>query len=623
MAGSQRTEDAVDGLAAALLGWTSDIELALATLAETIAEHLGQSLRGRGYQLIDSAFVEDRDLTRLVRLVRAMCSASPELMVPATLGQVFEQLMGADDRRKGGAHFTPAAVAAGLVTAATKDWAVPEPCRILDPSSGGGAFLLAAARWLASTASLNRHEAATLVAGRDLDPTAVAVSELTMALWCLELGEEPPPAGRCVIADGLLDPMPEVDLIVGNPPFLSQMAASTVRSKSVRKSVTDRFGPIAGPYADTAAFFIPAALDALRPGGRMVLIQPQSILASRDVEKIRTLATADHRLHGIWYCAEPVFAASVRVCAPIIERSSPTTSDEILRWSGAEVTPTAAVSAAPDSGLASWGPLVSDLVGIPPVALIRSDSDATVGSLASATAGFRDEFYGFAPHTCELADVAAIEAPNQSWPAAITVGMVDALRLRWGTGEFKYAGNRWVRPVVDASAVVDDDEAPHRWMLDRLRPKLVMATQTKAIEVVVDEAGSLLPITPVIAIEPHAGEPHGTDRDTDANSEVLWRLAAALSAPPLSALVLAERLGSALSVHALKLAAVDVMALPLPTDLAAWDAGAHLARVAQRAESAETWSEAMTELGETMCAAYRVDARGLTDWWFERLPGYR
>jgi hypothetical protein len=59
------------------------------------------------------------------------------------------------------------------------------------------------------------------------------------------------------------------------------------------------------------------------------------------------------------------------------------------------------------------------------------------------------------------------------------------------------------------------------WVRAQLRPKLVLATQTKVVEVAVDERGDVVPSTPVVAIH--------------APAEQLWALAAALSAPPVSA----------------------------------------------------------------------------------------
>ena len=59
----------------------------------------------------------------------------------------------------------------------------------------------------------------------------------------------------------------------------------------------------------------------------------------------------------------------------------------------------------------------------------------------------------------------------------------------------------------------------------------------------------------------------------------------------------------------------QVAALPLPSDVAAWDVGAELARGAQLASDAER-PAALRACAETMCVAY--DDHAALDWWVER-----
>ena len=71
-----------------------------------------------------------------------------------------------------------------------------------------------------------------------------------------------------------------VDVVVGNPPYLSQLAAATTRGGSSRHG--------GGPYADAAVEFLALAHRLARPdGGRIGLVLPQSILASRDAAPVR------------------------------------------------------------------------------------------------------------------------------------------------------------------------------------------------------------------------------------------------------------------------------------------------------------------------------------------------
>ena len=75
-----------------------------------------------------------------------------------------------------------------------------------------------------------------------------------------------------------------------------------------------------GAYTDAAWLFLSVGLDLLAPGGRLVLIQPQSVLAARDAGPVRDQLAAEGRLVGLWLDRSRVFAGRTEVCAPIVER---------------------------------------------------------------------------------------------------------------------------------------------------------------------------------------------------------------------------------------------------------------------------------------------------------------
>lgn len=608
---------------------------ALAALAEAAANRDDATLVGCGLRLVDDHLptVGAADARTIAGVLDSAVFDDAVLdsavLGPAALarvlGTLYERLLSDDTRKSSGAHFTPSELAGRLIAAAVDGWDRQSAPETLDPSCGGGAFLLAAASYLEDRWGLSRAQSVALLHGIDTDATAVAVAETSLALWCLAGGEQPQALDQLGAGDGLLDPLPSVDLVVGNPPFLNQLAGRTARSARQRSAVRDRFANLVGPYGDTAALFLLAGAEALRPGGRMVLIQPQSILASRDIGRIREWLSDNLRLHGLWHCTEQVFSASVLVCAPVFEQpAGRRVASALSRWSGPTVIEAEPWHLAADGSIeaASWGPLVADLVGIPRVKLPPS---TPIGTLAKVTAGFRDQFYGFADHTAESdAD------PTGAMPAAVTVGMIDPLHARWGSGVFRYAGETWERPVVDLAAVEQADANLANWATDRLQPKVLMATQTRVIEVVADPAGTQLPITPVISIEPDAeaaeslSEPLAGWWAAQSATEQVWLLAAALMAPPVTAWGRAHRLGTAMSGDALKLSATDVASIPLPTDRGAWETGADHARSSQAAQDPQEWRTALEALGLTMTQAYGVDADDpLLAWWTDRLPDWR
>jgi hypothetical protein len=186
----------------------------------------------------------------------------------------------------------------------------------------------------------------------------------------------------------------------------------------------------------------------------------------------------------------------------------------------------------------------------------------------------------------------------------VTVGMIDPLGLGWGTRTSRFARRDFCAPVVDLDEL---DDRMRAWAVARQGAKLLVATQTKVVEVAVDERGDCVPLTPVIELR----APDGW----------LWRVAAALTNPVATAVACRLGAGAALAIDAIKLSARQLLSLPVPFDDELWDRGAVLAHGAAMATAASGDRRAlMGELAETMCAAYRQPLEPLTGWWLARLP---
>ena len=227
------------------------------------------------------------------------------------LGLAHEALLAPADRKARGAHYTPPALADRLVALSLP----PTAAAVLDPACGGGAFLLAAGRALVARGR-SAGEAVRCLHGIDVDPLAVEVARAATALWSggtpakvtvgdfLVLAPEPPAVGggSGATTDGF-------DAVIGNPPFASPLRVTTSRS-----------GSSPGAYTDTAGLFLLRALDLLRPGGRVGLIQPQSVLTSRDADGVRAAVEERAALRALWVAEERVFAASTHVVAVIAEK---------------------------------------------------------------------------------------------------------------------------------------------------------------------------------------------------------------------------------------------------------------------------------------------------------------
>lgn len=513
---------------------------------------------------------------------------------PGVLGQAYEAALHHDDRRARGAFFTPPDLAARLVDLALGPGHGLPAGPVVDPAAGGGAFLLAAA-----DALVGRGDTVAAALGRlrgaDVDPAAVAVADASLRWWAAARdGSWPTAPLGVVLADALVDDdawptAPAV--VVGNPPFLNQLGRATARRRDQAAALARRHGRAARGYVDTAAVFLVAAVRACRAGGRVVLVQPESVLATGHAGPARAELASAAALEGVWLGGAGLFPAAVRVCAPVLVVGADQ-PPSVRTWSGPGLTPGPPVAAAAVAGRATWSAVTAALRGVP---ACRPSTSGRVADLATATAGFRDEYYGLAPHVREAAGAPA------GWPKLVTVGLVDPVTTRWGESPTRFAGARWQAPVVDLEGLGADRPRLARWVRDRLAPKLVVATQSSVLEAAVDTVGDWVPSVPCVAVE--------------AAPEHLWHLAAVLNSAVASAWALERFAGAGLSPGAVKLSARQVLDIPLPADRSAWDEAALiLARAPASIGS-------LIASNETMLRAYGLVGESvLLTWWASRLP---
>lgn len=480
--------------------------------------------------------------------------------------------------------YTPGPIARRLARAALDG--APPPCTVCDPAAGDGRLLAAVAH----------AGSAPALFGADLDDLA----------WAHGPGRDLPGVRFCH-GDSLLRgratwpdaPEAGFDLVIGNPPFRNQLERATALGADERRRLKERYGALAGGYADTASVFLVAACEMAAADGRVAMIMPLSFLSARDAAPARRKVLEDASLIGVWLAGAHVFPdADVQVCALVLQRG-PVRRRNVARWFGPEWTPAPPLAVDSDQlrDAPTWSRLLTGLIDeTPPVGLV---SQGRLGDLVAATAGFRRQFYGLAPHLVEGEGDVGGRTDGRS--PMITCGLVDPGRVRWGERPCRIAGRRWERPLLDARDI--DDGGLSRWVTGRLRPKLVVATQTRVIEAVADPTGEWIPSTPVIAV-------HGDDED-------LWKALAVLLAPPVTLWARQQFAGAALSIDAIKLSARQVLDLPLPGDRTGWDRAARVLKASHSVRRGGATPEAVVEAARVMTAAYGCDEY-VHQWWLGR-----
>ncbi len=356
---------------------------------------------------------------------------------------------------------------------------------VLDPACGDGRLLTAVAARLGPSCRL---------VGYDIDPAAVTAARAAGVDARLE--------------DALARDWHETfDVVVGNPPFLSQMAAATTRGRASRHG--------GGPYADAAAEFLALATRLADPGhGVVALVLPQSILGCRDAGPVRGAVGALAELAWSWWQpAQAHFDAAVNVCVLGFRRGGST-------------------------GTEAWTRVVTDRLGVPAVAIAELRIDATLGARAELNANFRDEYYALVGAVGDDAD----------GPPLVTSGLIDPGVWHWGPRPVRFAKREYAAPRVDVARLPGRFPA---WAARKLVPKVLVANQTRVIEAVADREGAWLPGVPVVTVTP-------------TGPATVDELAAVLTSPVATALAWHATAGTGLSTRAVRLSPAVLAATPWP-----------------------------------------------------------
>jgi adenine-specific DNA-methyltransferase len=185
-------------------------------------------------------------------------------------------------RKDRGAYFTPPAIAEYLAA-----WAVDgDPgARILDPTCGESVFLKAAASELRAVGA-RKNQFPDQVFGVDLESDSVARSAKALSADGLS---------ATLLIDDFFDiptptqigcPLPEMDAIIGNPPYIRyQSHAGVARQKSRAAALTQ--GVRLSGLASSWASLLVHACGFLKPDGRLAMVLPAELLTVGYAEPVR------------------------------------------------------------------------------------------------------------------------------------------------------------------------------------------------------------------------------------------------------------------------------------------------------------------------------------------------
>jgi adenine-specific DNA-methyltransferase len=194
----------------------------------------------------------------------------------------YALLMPQKKRRKLAAYFTPPELAKYAIDKLRRLGVHPGESKILDPSSGGAAFLVPLAETIAIEARKKQLDpCATLdkvretIAGIEIDKSLIRLSELLLADLLADELSKTHRKLRISITNGdtleTVEPASIYDAVVGNPPY--------GRVFRPTKTVLTKYASvISDGYVNKYALFVQRAIAWTRPGGVICLIVPMSFL---------------------------------------------------------------------------------------------------------------------------------------------------------------------------------------------------------------------------------------------------------------------------------------------------------------------------------------------------------
>jgi adenine-specific DNA-methyltransferase len=225
------------------------------------------------------------------RSVRAFFSGLPDDERHYWIASLYALLMPKARRRRLAAYFTPPHLAQHAINVMIQAGIRPEHHRILDPASGGAAFLVPLAARIAESGHERGARAKTILQGIEKTLHGVEIEPglagLSHALLTDLLRAEIETSG--VKLSGLVQrantleleqPDTLYDAVIGNPPYGRILRPAAALLKRYRPVIADG-------YVNLYALFVEQALQWVRPGGVICLIIPISFVGGPYFAELR------------------------------------------------------------------------------------------------------------------------------------------------------------------------------------------------------------------------------------------------------------------------------------------------------------------------------------------------
>lgn len=258
-----------------------------------------------------------------ISMILYECDFSLADVTTDPIGDAFEVFVGSESRGRNGQFFTPRPVTELLVRALN-----PKPGElVIDPACGAGGFLTSVAQYYKS-AGLPLNELGKVVSetfyGIDKDEYLTRLAKLHVSL----LSDGHP---QIIFGDSVSLEYPDgssmkdlpgkgFDVLLTNPPFGAHIVAArpdvlarfALARKWKRDHVSGRWmpTPIIQSQVPPQVLFVERCLELLRPGGRMGIVLPESVLSNKSYRHVMEYLLEKSDVQAVIGMPESLFKTS-------------------------------------------------------------------------------------------------------------------------------------------------------------------------------------------------------------------------------------------------------------------------------------------------------------------------
>lgn len=255
------------------------------------------------------------------------------------VGDAFEVFAGSESRARAGQFFTPYNAMDVLVKLVD-----PKPGEtVIDPACGAGGFLASVVRHHRACGRDDREIAANVPCLHGVEKDAYLAKLARLHVSLLSGGHPKVYCGDSLALrdeDGAPLPLPEsFDIVLTNPPFGVKIVAASTEVQRVfalgakwRQDKSKTWHP-AGEQASSVppqVLFVERCLSLVRPGGRLGLVLPESILSNKSYRHVVAFLRGKATVEAVVGMPEALFKSSgkggthTKTCLLVLTRRSDT-----------------------------------------------------------------------------------------------------------------------------------------------------------------------------------------------------------------------------------------------------------------------------------------------------------